>query len=115
MDARRLWLMWWSGVFTVVAFVHLVRSLANIPVTIGTVAIPAWISWVIFPMAGLIAGWLMCLALKQKEQMPSRPPTLAAGGLHPKSSGKEALQHAGQTYCGIQAGDHAVGEDDEPE
>ena len=50
----------------VAALIHLMRALANIPVTIGTVAIPMWVSWVIFPLAGGLAGWLMRLALETK-------------------------------------------------
>jgi hypothetical protein len=92
--------MWWSGVFAVAAFVHLLRALANMPVTIGTVAIPMWVSWVVFPVAGFISGWLMRIALERKEQRPFQQPPIAPGGLHPKSAGKEEPQHAGQTSRG---------------
>ncbi len=104
METRRLWRMWWSGVFAVAAFIHLMRALANLPVSIGTLAIPIWVSWVVFPLAGVLSGWLMRLALERKEPIPPRPPTMTPGGLHPKSMGKEEPQHVGQTYCGIQAG-----------
>ena len=63
METRRLWRMWWSGVFAVAAFVHGLRAMAHIPVTIGTVAVQIWVSWVVFPVAGFIAGWLMRIAL----------------------------------------------------
>lgn len=115
MDTRRLWRMWWSGIFTVAAFVHLMRGLANIPVTIGTTAIPIWVSWVVFPVTGFMAGWLMRIALARKQQLPPQSPRLASGGSYPESLGKEEPRHASQAYCGIQAGYHTVGEDDEPE
>lgn len=111
METWRLWRMWWSGVFAVAAFVHLMRALANLSVTIGTVAIPMWVSWAVFPIAGFIAGWLTRIALERKPQTPPRPPPMASGGLHPKSAGKEELQHAGQTYCGIQAGASDLSDD----
>ena len=101
METRRLWRMWWSGAFAVAAFVHLMRALANIPVTIGTVTIPIWVSWMVCPVAGLISGWLMRIALERKQRLPPLPPTTTLGGLHPKSMGTEEPQHAGQTHCGI--------------
>lgn len=102
MNRRRLWTMWWSGMFTAAAFVHLVRALANMPVTIGTVSIPTWVSWMVFPVAAYIAGWLMNLVFEKSEQTRPQPPTTAFGGLHPKATGKEEPQEVG--YCGIQAG-----------
>ncbi len=104
MERRRLWMMWWSGIFTVAALVHVVRAVANMPVTIGTVAIPMWVSWVMFPLAGFIAGGFMNLAVKKKDQVLPQPPTRRGGGFHPQSAPKEELQHAGRTSSGIQSG-----------
>ena len=116
MNTRRLWMMWWSGVFSVATFVHLMRALSGVSVAIGRVSIPLSVSWVVFPITGFMAGWLMRKALEAKEPMPHRPPWMALGGLHPKSLGKpEEPQHAGHTYCGILTGYHMVGEDDEEE
>ena len=112
METWRLWRMWWSGLFALAAFVHLLRALANVPVAIGMVAIPRWVSWVVVPVAGLMSGWLMRIALKRREQVSShRPPTMAAGDLHLKSMGKEEPRHAGQTYCEIQVGATEWGDD----
>lgn len=104
METRRLWMMWWSGIFAVAAFVHLMRVLANLPITIGTVAIPMWVSWMVCPVAGVVSGWLMRIALEGKPRLPPRPFMMPLGGLHPKSAEKKDPQPAGQTYCGIQAG-----------
>ena len=52
MDARRLWMMWWSGLLAAATFVHLLRAMTGMPVTIGPVAVPLWVSWVIVPLAG---------------------------------------------------------------
>lgn len=115
MSTRRLWMMWWSGVFALATVVHLMRALANIPLIVGPVHVAVWISWVIFPLTGLAAVWLMRHALEFEERLPP-PPWERLGGCHPKSAAKEAeFQHAGQPYCGVYVGYHAVGEDDEEE
>ena len=62
----RLWMMWWSGVFAVAAFVHLMRTLTNVSVVVGSLSIPRWLSWAVFPLAGLAAGWLMRRALANR-------------------------------------------------
>jgi hypothetical protein len=102
--------MWWSGVFAVAAFVHLIRALAGFPVTVGMVAIPLWVSWVVGPVAGVMSGWLMWIAVERKPQTPPWPPPMASGGF-PQSVDKEEPRHAGQTYCGIQAGASDLGDD----
>ena len=111
METRRLRRMWWSGVFAVAAFVHLMRALANLSVTIGTLTIPMWVSWVVFPVAGFLSGWLMRIALERKQPISPWPLTMARGGFHLKSVGEEEPQHAGQTYGGIQAGASDWGND----
>ncbi len=111
MDTRRLWSMWWSGVFALAAGVHLVRTLAHIPVTIGTVAIPMWVSWVVCPIAGVLSAWLARIALEKQQPTPPRPPTMALGDFHPKAAGKDEPQHAGQTSGGTRPGAPEWGND----
>jgi len=59
MERRRLWMMWWAGLLAAVTFVHLIRTMTGLPVTIGSVAIPLWLSWVIVPVAGFLSLWLV--------------------------------------------------------
>ena len=59
MERRRLWMMWWSGLLAAATFVHLLRTMTGLPVMIGTVAIPLWVSWVIVPVAGVLSLWLV--------------------------------------------------------
>ena len=59
MELRRLWMMWWSGVLAAATFVHLLRTMTGLPVTIGSVLIPLWVSWVIVPVAGVASLWLV--------------------------------------------------------
>lgn len=47
-----------SGViFGVVAGAHVVRALVSIPVQLGTVAVPVWVSWVGAVIAGALCVW----------------------------------------------------------
>lgn len=46
-----------AAIFTIVALVQLARLFAGWPVTIGTVSIPFWASWVACAVAALLA-WL---------------------------------------------------------
>ena len=46
-----------AAVFTIVALVQLARLFAGWPVTIGTVSIPFWASWLACAVAALLA-WL---------------------------------------------------------
>ena len=46
-----------AAIFTIVALAQLARVLAGWPVTIGTVSIPLWASWVACGVAALLA-WL---------------------------------------------------------
>lgn len=104
MERRRLWQMWWSGLFAAAACVHVLRTLANVPVVIGTMAIPIWVGWVVFPLAGFVSGWLMRIALKRRsEPIPLRPSAIVPGGLHPKSMSREELEPAGQRERGSPA------------
>ena len=59
MDRRRLWLMWWSGLLAAATFVHLLRTLTGLPVVIGALAVPVWVSWVVVPTAGGVSLWLV--------------------------------------------------------
>jgi hypothetical protein len=46
-----------ATIFAIVVVLHVVRVLAGWPVTIGTLSIPFWASWVAIPVAALLA-WL---------------------------------------------------------
>ena len=59
MERRRLWQMWWSGLLAAATFVHLGRAMVGVPVTIGSVEIPLWVSYAIVPTAGLFSLWLI--------------------------------------------------------
>ena len=59
MERRRLWMMWWSGLLAAATFVHLFRTMTGVGVTIGSVAIPLWVSWVVVPIAGCCSLWLV--------------------------------------------------------
>ena len=58
MDPRRLWMMWWSGLLAAAAFVHLLRAMLGMAVTVGTVEIPLRVSWIAGPVAGALSLWL---------------------------------------------------------
>ncbi len=110
MDTRRLWMMWWSGVFTVVASVHVVRVVGHLSVVVGAVNLPMWISWVLFPLAGLAAGWLLARALANNNQPTSQH---TEGSRQLKVSEPATPPAGGQPYCRIGTGYHTVWEDDE--
>ncbi len=46
-----------AAIFTIVALMHIARLLTGWPVTIGTLSIPLWASWVGVVVAALLA-WL---------------------------------------------------------
>lgn len=46
-----------AAIFTIVALLHFARVLYGWPVTIGTVSIPLWLSWLGIVVAALLA-WL---------------------------------------------------------
>ena len=50
METRRVWRMWWSGLFSMAALGHLARAFGHVPVMIGAVRIPVWVSWVVVPL-----------------------------------------------------------------
>lgn len=59
MERRGLWLMWWSGLLAAATFVHLLRTMTGVPVTIGAVEVSLWVSWVVVPVAGGASLWLV--------------------------------------------------------
>jgi hypothetical protein len=93
---------------------HVLRALANLPLAIGTVAVPIWVSWVVFPLAGLAAGWLMRHGLEPEAHGPPLPPWERLGGCHPATLVRES-QDTARPYCSILASYHFVSEDDEAE
>jgi hypothetical protein len=47
-----------SGViFGLIAGAHVVRALGDVPVQLGTAAIPVWVSWVGAVVAGALSVW----------------------------------------------------------
>jgi len=47
-----------SGVvFGLVALVQLIRVLNQVPVQVGSVEVPVWVSWVAFVVAGSLCAW----------------------------------------------------------
>lgn len=44
-------------VFGIVALGHVIRAAAGIPVQLGSIAIPAWLSWVGATGAGVLSVW----------------------------------------------------------
>jgi len=44
-------------IFTLVAVLQLIRAVAGWPITVGTVSVPLWASWVAFVVAAVLA-WL---------------------------------------------------------
>jgi hypothetical protein len=54
-----------SGViFLVVAVLHLLRLVTGATVTVGSTAVPFWISWFGFPIAAALGLWAHALARK---------------------------------------------------
>ena len=114
MHQRKLWRMWWSGILATLTFGHLLRVLGDIPVTIGAIAIPIWVNWAIFLLAGLGSAWLMGWALEAEEPAPQpRPPWMALGGYHPTVLAKADHRENGEAYCGITVGYAFVDEERE--
>ena len=112
METRRLWRMWWSGLLAIVTFAHLLRAVMGVPVTVGTIALPLWISWVIFPLAGMGSLWFARRARGVGARPVPRAPRTGGGGCcHPTSSTTHAPTHVGSS-CGIQASGRDVDEED---
>ena len=44
-------------IFALVALAHLYRAIQALPVQAGSLAIPVWLSWVAFVVAGGLAVW----------------------------------------------------------
>lgn len=42
-------------IFTIVALFHLLRCLYQVPIILGPLSVPIWISWVAFVVATLLA------------------------------------------------------------
>ncbi len=51
-------MMWWSGALGLIALVHLGRAIVGMPVTIGELLIPRWVSLVVGLVTGAWAAWL---------------------------------------------------------
>ena len=52
-------MMWWSGLLAMATFVHLGRAMSGVVVSVGGVAVPLWVSWVIVVVAGGASLWLI--------------------------------------------------------
>lgn len=59
MSARRLWMMWWSGLLAAATFVHLIRVMSGASLVVGAVMMPLWMSGVIVAVAGPWSLWLI--------------------------------------------------------
>jgi len=46
-----------GSVFALVAIVHAVRAMQQIPVTVGTAEFPVWLSWAAVVVAGSLSAW----------------------------------------------------------
>ena len=46
-----------AAIFAIIAVIQLVRAIAGWPVTIDTLSIPLWASWIVCAVAGVLA-WL---------------------------------------------------------
>ena len=105
MQMRPLWRMWWGGGLAMLSVGHLGRAFSQALAAIGSVTIPEWVSWVVFPSAGLAAVWLMRPALEERAeaQTPALPPWERLGGCHPKVAAKEpaAQAHEELVACGV--------------
>ena len=88
MKTRTGWMMWWSGCFATATFIHLLRVMTGLPVTIGAWAVPIWISWVILALAGGISVWLVQRAMADQTGPPRQPWEL--GSHRPKAPGQQA-------------------------
>lgn len=57
-----------SVVFSVVALAHLLRAVRNVPLLLGTFAVPVWASWVAAIVAATLAVWGFRLASSATSQ-----------------------------------------------
>ncbi len=48
-------------IFVIVALVHLLRLLLDWPVEVAGLAVPPWVSWIAFLVAGALAIWAFSL------------------------------------------------------
>ena len=58
MERQWLRIVWWSGALGMIALAHLGRAIVGVPVTVGGLFIPRWVSAVIGLVAGAWAAWL---------------------------------------------------------
>ena len=110
-------MMWWSGAFALAALAHLLRAVSRVPVVVGSLSIPLWVSWLIAPLAGFASSGLVRRALEKQAGVFAQPPLPCLGGCHPKS-----MEHVRTTperepgvraYGGLSVSHDAIGEDDE--
>ncbi len=58
MSRSVLWRMWWSGALATALAAHALRALSGVPVVVGGVDIPLWVSSVVVLVAGSLSAWL---------------------------------------------------------
>ena len=100
MDTRRLSMMWWSGALGLLAVVHLGRAITSVPVVIGHVDVPIWVSAAVGLVTAVGASWLWWAAeepvrlarLRQTRHIeePKRPD---------KQEARE--EHRAEAGCGL--------------
>lgn len=66
--ALRLYLIVSGFAFLMVSILHLCRLLFQLPITVGTVVIPLWLSYSGFPVALGYALWAAWLLLSKTSQ-----------------------------------------------
>ena len=115
METRRLWQMWWSGVFAVGAVGHLIRLIAQATVVVGGVAIPLWVSAVVAAAAGTAAALLFSAARGRRSCDAARQSEPLDEGGDTVWFTREEVLVGPRLFCGPHAYYHYVGEDDEPE
>jgi len=63
--SRKSYLLLSGIIFLVVAALHLLRLVTSETVTVGSTAVPLWISWLGFPVAAALGLWAHALARKE--------------------------------------------------
>ena len=63
---RKKYLIISGTVFSIVAFLHLIRAVSNIYMQIGSWSVPTWLSWAAFIGGSLLSAW----AFKELHDSP---------------------------------------------
>ena len=55
MEWRRVWNLWWAAVCALVAGLHALRAIEHVPVTLGSMSVPMWLSWTVAAVAAVLS------------------------------------------------------------